>query len=211
MMMSSEARYTLRELECIFGGSTPDLIRLRMSLAETHEERLRQVEAAIDWIVQEHSKTRQHRYDRDENALTIDVIEALKAMGFDASHDKDYGGHCDITIEAKSDFLWIGEAKIHKDYDWLLKGFEQLDTRYSTGLPGQDAGGIIIYCKGPRIDKVMKRWSDHLAHHRPDVTVEVCDKNRLVRRSRHTHERTGAIFRVRHVPVSLHFKPNDTK
>jgi hypothetical protein len=178
-------------------------------LGKNHGQRLRQVEAAIDWIAQEHSKTRQHRYERDEDALTTDIITDLKALGFDASHDQDYGRHSDIVIEARDDLLWLGEAKIHRSYDWLLKGFQQLDTRYATALPGQDSGGLIIYCKTKRIDQIMERWSGHLAKRRPDVLVMACDSNTLIRRSTHTHERTGLPFRVRHVPISLYFEPKD--
>src|SRR5262249_17512116 len=133
--MTVPGPYTLRDLQLMFGTSTPDQIRLNMMFATTHAERVAQVEAAIDWIAQEHSKTRQHRYERDEDALTTDIITDLKALGFDASHDTDYGGHGDIVIEARDDFLWLGEAKIHRDYDWLMKGFLQLDTRYANAVP----------------------------------------------------------------------------
>ena len=179
-----------------------------MILANDHEERLTQVEAAIDWIAQEHSKTRQHRYGRSEDALTTDIITDLRAMGFAASHDQDYGGHSDIVIEARDDFLWLGEAKIHRSYDWLLKGFQQLDTRYATALPGQDTGGLIIYCKTERIDQIMDRWCQRLLKKRPDVTIET-GANPLIRRSTHVHNRTGRPFRVRHVPISLYFRPQD--
>ncbi len=207
--MSLQDRYTLRDLELLFSQSTPDRIRWNMMLATDHAQRLAQVEAAIDWIAQEHSKTRQHRFDRDEDALTTDIITDLKAMGFAASHDQDYGGHSDIVIEARDEFLWLGEAKIHRDYDWLLKGFQQLDTRYATALPGQDTGGIIIYCKAERIDQIMDRWCERLSEKRPDVDIENCPNNSLIRRSCHIHQRTGLFFRVRHVPISLYFKPKD--
>jgi hypothetical protein len=208
-MMNLDGRYTLKELEMFF-HSTPDRIRLAMLLAADHSERLKQVEAAVDWIALEHSKTRQHRHDRDEDGLTTDIITDLKAMGFDASHDKDYGGHSDIVIEARGDFLWLGEAKIHRDYDWLLKGFQQLDTRYATAVVGQDRGGLIIYCKGKRVDQVMVRWCEYLLQNRPDMTIAVCAKNPLNRRSSHPHERTGLPFEVRHIPISLYFDPKDS-
>lgn len=207
-MMAGEP-YTFRELLMMFADSKPNLIRLNMIFATSHGDMVRQVEAALDWIGQEHSKTRQYRQDRDEDGLTIDVITDLRAMGFDASHDTAYGGHCDIVIEAKDGFLWLGEAKIHSSYDWLLKGFQQLDTRYSTGAPGQDTGGMLIYCKVARIDKTMKRWHAHLVANRPDVTIEICEDNPLALRSTHVHEATGRLFKVRHVPISLYFSPRD--
>lgn len=180
---------------------------LHMILAKNHEQRLQCVEAAMDWIAQEHSKTRQHRHGRDEDALTTDIITDLKAIGFTAHHDTDYGGHCDIVIEARDDFLWIGEAKIHKGYDWLLKGFQQLDTRYSTGLRGQDNGGLIIYCKTARVDQIMGIWRKRLSKSRADVEIETCKDN--VFRSKHIHKSTGNIFTVCHLPISLYFKPED--
>src|ERR1051326_4781004 len=103
-MMQGEDQYTLRELKLAFRNSTPTLISLEMLFAKTHEQRVKQVEAAIDWISQEFTKTRQHRQSQDEDALTTDVILALKSMGFDAAHDKDYGGHGDIVIEAADQF-----------------------------------------------------------------------------------------------------------
>lgn len=201
--------YTLRELNLLFGDTTPGRVKLDLVLAATHEERLRCVEDAMDWIAQEFTKTRQERHKRGEDGLTVDIISMLKSMGFQASHDTAYGGHVDIVIEAKDDFLWLGEAKIHRSYDWLLKGFQQLDTRYSTGLAGQDNGGIVIYCRGQRMDEVMNKWTDRLRAARPDVTIEVCPKNSLVRRSRHAHAITGRTFYVRHLPISICFDPKD--
>lgn len=199
--------YSLRELQAMF-QTTPDRIRLEMIFATSHERRLALVEQAIDWIGQEHTKTRQHRLNRGEDALTTDIVTDLKAMGFQASHDTQYGGHCDIVVEAKDDFLWIAEAKVHGAYDELLQGFQQLDTRYATGLPGQDAGELIIYCRGARADQVMQRWAEHLKSNRTDVEIDPTI-DPLVYRSSHTHEGTGSKFRVRHRVISLHFNPQD--
>lgn len=192
-----------------FGNSEPDQIRLLTMFAASHDERLSAVNRAIDWIIAEHSKTRQHRQGRSEDGLTIDIVTELKALGFQASHDTQYGGHCDIVIEAREGFLWIGEAKIHKSYDWLLKGFQQLDTRYSTGLPGQDAGGMIIYFFGQNLLGMMKKWNEHLANARPDVQISTCTKNPLIMNSQHVHKNSGLPFRVRHTPINLYFKPED--
>ncbi|ESZ56513.1 hypothetical protein [Mesorhizobium sp. L103C131B0] len=187
--------------------TTPGRVLFQMAMAANHQDRLNAVEDAIDWIAQEHTKTRQHRQERSEDALTIDIISDLKSMGFQASHDTQYGGHCDIVIEARDNFLWIAEAKIHSSYDWLVKGFAQLDERYSTGLPGQDAGEMLIYCYGERADRVMKEWGIRLRESRPDVEVTAPDDDPLVLRSTHVHKGTGATFRVRHKGVSLYFKP----
>lgn len=207
--MTQAIPQNLRELELIFAQSPPDRIRFNMVMATSYAQRVSCVEEAIDWIAREHTKTRQHRYDRSEDGLTTDIITDLKAMGFDAAHDKDYGGHGDIVIEARDNFLWIGEAKIHSSYEWLLKGFQQLDTRYSTGLPDQENGGLIIYCTGQKVDLVMDKWAQYLKLHRPDVDISTIEGYPLLRRSEHKHASTGRIFRVRHVPISLYFDPKD--
>lgn len=206
--MTENARYSLAELHGRFTAPT-DRIRLQLAFASTHEERLKAVHAAIDWIIQEHTKTRQTRFDRSEDALSIDIVTDLKAIGFEASHDTQYGGHCDIVVEARDGFLWIAEAKIHGAYDWLLKGFQQLDTRYSTGIPGQDSGGMIIYCRGQNVAAVMQQWEKHLAAARCDVQISIPADNPLNRESVHLHPNTGLPFKVRHTPVSLHFNPQD--
>lgn len=200
-------QYSIRDLQAMF-STTPDRIRLEMIFATCHDKRLELVEQAIDWIGQEHTKTRQHRLDRGEDALTIDIVTDLRAMGFQASHDTQYGGHCDIVVEAKDDFLWIAEAKVHSAYDELLQGFQQLDTRYATGLPGQDAGELIIYCRGSRADNVMRKWSEHLKTKRPDVEIDPT-ADAMIYRSSHIHLATGAKFRVRHKAISLYFDPQD--
>lgn len=204
--MTADHQYSMAELNAIF-GTTPGRIQLQMSLASTHSERLKLVEGAIDYLAQEFTKTRQVRQDMSEDALSIEIVIGLKCMGIQASHDTQYGGHCDIVVEAKDDFLWIAEAKIHRAYDWLLQGFEQLDKRYATGLPGQDAGEMIIYCKGQRADQVTEEWHRRLAEARPDVTFEALGDDPLVRRSTHTHTGTGAPFKVRHKTIPLYFKP----
>lgn len=202
--------YSLREIFALFGQNDAGEIRLKMMLAQTHQDRLEAVEAAIDWAAAEMVKNRHVKVEHSEDALSIDLVTSLKAMGFQASHDTQYGGHCDIVVEAKSKFLWIAECKIHKDYDWLLKGFAQLDTRYSTGLDGQDAGEMIIYSRNKRADEGMATWKERLKEARTDVEF-VDGTGKLSFRTKHTHELTGTQFRIRHICIPLHFDPNDRK
>jgi hypothetical protein len=207
--VSPDDRFTLEDMKRIFARSPAGAIQLSYMFAASHEDRVQAVNAAIDWIVLEHTKTAHHRVDRSEDALTNDIITELCALGFDATHDTDYGGHCDIVIRGVEGFLWMAEAKIHSSYKWLYKGLQQLRTRYSTGMPGQNDGALIIYCKGPRIDRVMASWSAHLGKADKRATISRDNKNPLIFSSIHTHERTGLEFRVRHVPISLHHEPRD--
>src|SRR5258708_1685558 len=128
--MNTRNDLTYSELLHLADGNTPLTLSLRWAVAATHEERLRIIEEAIDWASQELTKNRHVHKSKTEDELTIDIIGKLKCMGFAASHDTQYGGHCDIVVEAKNDFLWIAEAKIDRSYPWIFKGFQQLDTRY---------------------------------------------------------------------------------
>ncbi|NTJ08230.1 hypothetical protein [Rhizobium lusitanum] len=203
----AEKEFTLAAIKAAASNPTPVAIMIEMAFAETHDERLALVERAVDYITQEMVKNRHVHQDKSEDALTIDIVSHLKTMGFQASHDTQYGGHCDVVVEARDEFLWIAEAKKHDSYDWLLDGFEQLDRRYSTGLPGQDCGEMIIYCFGARLDKVMAEYRKRLGGKRADVAFEPPEDNAIVLRSVHDHGNTGRPFRVRHKGVPLHFKP----
>jgi hypothetical protein len=202
--------YSLRELGLIFGGSTSRSIMFEMTLADNHAERLICVRKAVDYIAQEMAKNSHLKQGRSEDELTGDIISQLNCMGFTASHDTQYGGHCDIVIEALDNFLWIAEAKIHGNYDWLLKGFQQLDTRYATGLVGQDSGELIIYHFGQRTDKIMAAWAKHLTLSRVDVKICPTADNELYFETAHIHRRTGRTFNIRHLAINLYFKPQDS-
>lgn len=200
---------TLRDLQLMARGKIGLETSLALICAASAEDILARVDPAIDHILQEFSRTPKERQNRSEDALSVDLITSLKHLGFQASHDTTTGGHCDIVIEGNYDFLWLGEAKKHRDYDWLLKGFNQLDTRYATAIKGQDRGGVVIYHYGPRTDQIMDAWAEHLKKYRPDVTIENREPGDLVMNTRHVHRRTGRTYHVRHVIVSLYWSPKD--
>ncbi|KEO53763.1 hypothetical protein SMB34_06825 [Thalassospira permensis NBRC 106175] len=169
------------------------------------------IDDAIDLIALEFAETAHHRKDRNEDSLTIDIVSLLKAHGFLVEHDADVGGHCDVVVRGPRGFLWLGEAKIHSDYEWLNKGYLQLTTRYSTGMVGQQNGCVIIYCKGPDVNRVVNTWRSKYQSLYQEATVTNCPKNVLVFRSVNKHERSGLPFTVRFVPFSLYHKPKDKK
>lgn len=200
---------TWRELQLMARGNIALETSLALIAATSADDILARVDPAIDHILQEFARTPKERKDRSEDGLSIDLITSLKHFGFQASHDTTTGGHCDIVIDGRFDFLWLGEAKIHASYDWLLKGFNQLDSRYATAAKNQDRGGVVIYHKGPRVDRVMDGWADHLAKERPDVKIEPRNVGDLLMNTRHVHERTGREYHVRHVIVSLYWNPKE--
>ena len=207
-MMQIDKSITIHDLLNLQNENEAVRITVLYPYAKTHEHWVGLIEDALKHILIEFSKTRQERADRSEDGLTVDIITALRFMGMNANHDIKYGGHCDIVIERR-EFMWLGEAKIHRDYEWLLKGFMQLSTRYSTGLPGQDVGGMIIYCKNANIKSVMDKWRKHLSDNVPSIKIEDCDDNPLVFYSRHDHQVSGLPYKVKHLPMALYFAPQD--
>lgn len=208
MTLPSKA-FTFADMLLINGNSTSGKIQTRLLFVDDYAGQVEIVNDAIDYCISELVASKHHRKADGEDRLTVDLVTILKAMGFQASHDTDVGGHCDVVIYGKNNFLWLGEAKIHKSYDWDYQGLQQLSTRYSTGIVGQDHGGLILYTWNQNSNDMMNRWTEHLLTSKPDLKMEVCAKNPLVRNSVHDHPATGLPFYVRHTPVSLYFSPQD--
>ncbi|MEP6483354.1 MAG: hypothetical protein ABJB01_02810 [Rudaea sp.] len=145
----------------------------------------------------------------NEDQITHYICSALDCLGFDASFNSFQGGHCDVTVKIAFGYVWLGEAKIDHDYEWLNKGYHQLTTRYSTGQVNQNNGGMLIYCKKPRIDTIMEKWKIRLEEGAPGVTLTDWPESASAFYSVAKHERTGADFRVLHLPISIYFNPKD--
>lgn len=204
----AEPRYSMAELEQMF--QTPQQkIHLRMVTYETYEAFVAIVNDAVDLVIRMIEENPKYKQKMSEDQLTILLVEALRALGLPASHDSMIGGHCDVVIRGRNDYTWLGEAKIHSSYDWLLKGFEQLDSRYMAPASGRDHGGIIIYCYGERADLVLDEWIKHLLAERLDVNIITYDNDNIRYETAHEHARNGRIVKVRHSIASLHFAPQD--
>lgn len=152
--------------------------------------------------------------DDNEDRLTIDVKNQLCAMGYDADHDTKIGGHVDLIVKkSATNWKWLGEAKIYSSYAYLFEGFLQLTTRYSTGGYNNTQGGMLIYIRTANVQNVMTSWKSHLEQ-KDDVEnliISECPINPLSFYSTHSHQRTHLPFKVKHIPFSLHFNPQDHK
>lgn len=149
-----------------------------------------------------------------EDRLSSEIKRSLRLLGYIATHDEKIGGHSDLVVRGKMPgFLWIGEAKIHSDYDYLYKGFQQLTTRYTTGDVNQDRGGMIIYIKNNDARSVVVQWRAHLKKKTLiDYSDEDCsDRPNFVFHSVHKHDRSGTPFKVKHIGVILGFDPKDRR
>jgi hypothetical protein len=136
-------------------------------------------------------------------------VNLLRSLGHEASHDTQIGGNADIVVR-KNDFLWVGEAKIYSDNNYVWEGFQQLVTRYSTGDSNQENGGLLIYIFKEDASSIMQKWQKYLIKQSlPGFSLRPCKMRSLAFISTHKHERSGQPFHVRHIPVMLHFAPKD--
>lgn len=145
-----------------------------------------------------------------EDRLTSDLILFFRARGFTATHDEKINGHSDVVIK-KRNFMWLGEAKIHSDYDYLFQGFNQLCTRYSTGNSSSKNGGLIIYVRNKDVKNVIDTWKIRLSEKNlEDYDTSECEERKeLSFYSVHKHSKSGLIYKVKHLAIILNFEPMD--
>lgn len=189
---------------------TPQAASLDYLLAQTHDARLEAVQKAVDYACNELELHKDQKQGLEENALSTEICSMLTMAGFEASRESSVGGHCDILIKGKDLFLWIAETKKHSNYAWLDKGFAQLSTRYSTGVPGQDNGEILIYCYVKDAKEMLEKWRAELVSRNEGVeTMPAKCGSPLIFRSAHKHAASGLNFYVRHKAITLLWDPKD--
>jgi hypothetical protein len=191
-------------------GNVPAEIMFELLLVPDYEAFVRLIDRSVDHALGLMAENPELHKKRSEDELTIELINLLRMLNLDATHETKAGGHCDITIKGTNNYSWMAEAKKHKNsYPWLYQGYQQLATRYTTGNVGQDSGALIIYSYAERIDQMMARWKAHLAGQDKAIAFEDCSLNPACFISMQEHARTGRPLRVRHVPLSLYFDPKD--
>lgn len=207
-------RYSIADLRNEFAG-TQFGASLEYMIAQTHSERLAAVQSSVDFacnLLEQHKHKKQGTDNNglSEDAITLEICEMLTMAGFQAAHDEDVGGHCDIVIKGRDLFLWLAEAKKHDGYGWLDKGFQQLSTRYSTGTIGQDQAEVLVYCYTIDAKAMLAKWRKELEARNTEVkTYDSPSGNPLVFHSVHKHPASGLDFHVRHKAIALYWNPKD--
>lgn len=185
---------------------------LDFALVNSPEKFLKALYSDIDACIGLMEEDPSVRQNDSEDRLTEDFKVGLRMRGYNATHDEKIGGHSDLVVRHRNlPCIWLAEAKIHGSYDYLLKGFNQLSTRYSPGTPGNDQGGMIIYIRQKNAADILQKWKSHLEKSGLyDLTYEDCKQRpKLAFYTTHTHESSGLPYRVRHLAVVLHFDPKD--
>lgn len=183
-------------------------------LAHTHEQFLKVLYQSIDDCTKLMEQDRASRENNGENRLTEDFKIFLCARGYDATRETNINGHCDLVVQQRDKpYIWLGEAKIHNDYGYLKKGFNQLCTRYAQGTPYANHGGLLIYIYQRQAAKILSEWQKRLTEcNLDDYSVQACpNRPNLAFFSTHCHASSGLPFTVRHMAIVLHFYPQDKK
>jgi len=205
-----DRQYSINDLDEIFCRNPGSHLNFRMAfLCNSYEDFISIIDDAVSLIIRDMEANPQHYAAMDEDAITNSIIVNLKYCGLDAHHDSMQGGHTDIMITGKKGYTWIAEAKIHKGYDWLFKGFQQLDTRYAAPAAGRDCAALVIYSDNMRVDQLLENWKNHLKDKRPEVELFPTDEDSLQFISTHNHIRNNRKITIRHFVASLYFNPKD--
>ena len=124
----------------------------------SYEDFIEDLYKDLDRVIVEMESSRQywqfaHHNQNGEDSMTDFIKVGLRLIGYDASHNEKTGGHVDLLVK-KNDYRWIAEAKIYRDYQRLLGGFEQL-CRYTSGNDNQRSGALLIYIYNSNAKKTM--------------------------------------------------------
>lgn len=183
--------------------------RFKMEVCDTYEDFIDVLYSALDRVCRLLEQNAGKRADDGEDRLTLEIISCLCMAGFNATHDALTNGHCDIRVEHRCGFVWLGEAKIHGSYTWLEKGFDQLCARYSNGGSYASQGGLIIYIRTGNALSVINTWRGAVAGLAySNLTLSDCSRSpQMAFYSEHTHQTSGLPYKVRHIGVLMHYAP----
>lgn len=164
----------------------------------------------LNAIIRNIEETAAVRQTDGEDRLTLDIVLNLRRAGYTVSHDAYVNGHADISV-TQDNFRWLGEAKEHRDYEWLFKGLRQLLSRYATGR--EDGSALLVYIKNKDAANVLAEWRKRLTETKECELQSTNDSStgeKLVFWSTHKHNGSGLPIKTKHLGISLYFQPTDS-
>ena len=195
-------------------GSTPEMrlnarvMAMTFGISIDYKDFWLLLEELLDSTVSDLASRRNNLQSSSEDALTDQVVSSLRRTGLTASRETQASGHCDVTVQTPSGFLYLGEAKIFSSYVKLVDGYKQLLDRYSSGLPEQSQGFMLIYFFVADVRARMEKWCVRLRQERAGVSARL-EPQSLVMHSAEPHQSTGLSYQVRHFAYPLLHNPTD--
>ena len=168
-----------------------------------------QLNKDVEFQLYELTSNANHWHEAGEDQITTCLVGALKAMGYNASHDSNHNGHVDINIQY-GNFKWLGECKLQKGDENTYKGFNQLTTRYSRGNDYEYRGGIIVYHQNPHKTALdsLQGWRDYIRSIKdPVIHCSNIPNRKLYFDSTHRHIYSGYDYCIRHFWVNIAHNP----
>ncbi|AOY89914.1 hypothetical protein BKP64_18060 [Marinobacter salinus] len=209
--MSDSNLRTLAQLEDVISSGEKDAQpnSIKQFTACDFQEFLEGFYEALDDCLEDLSTGPQY-FQQDhvgEDRVTFFLTKMLKLSGFAVERD-ERAGNPDLVLSWKK-HSWIGEAKIYKGPAYLLEGWLQLTTRYTSGTSRQSNGGILVYFYGEDALSASQAWQKKLQVEQETINVSSCHLDALSFRTTHPHRKSGLPFYVRHCFALLKHDPQD--
>jgi len=202
----SESYAVLRELA---SGDGADALRANLLLwrfvRPSYNEWVERVEDSIAFEVAQISRRKADLQGLDEDGITALLVIALESLGLDAS-SAVVNGNCDVVVSYAAEYQWLGEAKIFKGVAVVWGGYLQLTRRYAAALPGQDRGGMLLYCFKNSATELLDEWRAALSAQVPTSNAQL-GRLPLSFSSRDACQATGLEFSILHFAFPLLHKP----
>ncbi|MGO2959570.1 MAG: hypothetical protein ACTIDN_11135 [Acetobacter sp.] len=182
---------------------------LDINSIDSYDDFIRVIYKALAVCIREISMQRKYWQNATEDQITTMIVGYFRVQGLStAIHDQDIGGHVDISIELDDGYLWLAEAKKWSGCSWLMSGYKQLLSRYSTGLPNQDHGALLVYFFEEDPLRLMKKWFFQIET-RFQITTKLENVDFLQFVSTQKHKNTGSDYHIRHIGLPLFWKPEE--
>jgi hypothetical protein len=200
---------TVRQLAGLTSLNAPAALAAKRLLIVDYEEFIEVLHKDLDECLKYVIETRHLRKNDTEDRTTADIIGYLRSRTYDAKHDEQRGGHCDIVVSHPLGYTWMAECKIHGAYDYLKDGFDQLCSRYMSGIVGEDHGSLIIFVRNVDCAAVVTEWRTRAASEGYDSFVSSDCPVWASHGFLSTHKGTGSgrELKIRHTALALHFDP----
>jgi hypothetical protein len=184
---------------------------LRALAPENYAAWIHNLYECLDDKANEMAEDARHLCGLGEEALSKQIVRFLQQKQFNATAESDAGGHVDVYVKHEQ-WLWCGEAKIFSgSYSYLTEGVIQLLHRYAS--QGHHDGGLFIYVKDKSIKEVKEKWKEKLqVSGKEDLCFQTLAQDGLSYlcfRSLHTNSQTGYDYSLRHMFISLKYKPKN--
>lgn len=166
------------------------------------------VEDAVAHVFRLMAESRDDFGSIGEDALSAVLNTGLKILNLDADA-RSVNGNCDVVV-ALDGYKWLAEAKLAHDLSKIYHGYEQLTSRYATGMTGQTRGAMLLYVNHASAEVTLAGWKAALTTAFPDCNARD-GRVQLSFSSEGICAATGATLGITHFAVPLHHAPQEEK